>query len=145
MGVAEKKKKGGGGEGGGGGGGGGGRKATEDQRDYMFTQGHKTTEWPGQDLNSGLWTLEPVAVFRSAWATEIPQVTTSWLFCLKKQRTSHADNSFLLSTWTSCPFTGKGNDFQLHPEKTPAPCSAHRDREAHPSLRPGSPAPLLLC
>lgn len=48
-------------------------------------------------------------------AVRIPQATISWLFCLKKLRTSHADNYLLLSTWTSCPFIGKGNDFWLHP------------------------------
>lgn len=68
----------------------------------------------------------------------------SWLSCLKKLRTSHADNHLLLFTWTSCPFTRKGNDFQLHPINPLASCSAHGDSEAHPSLRLGLPAPILL-
>lgn len=39
-------------------------KATEVQRDYVFTRGHKTAEGPGQSLNSGLWASEPVRLLR---------------------------------------------------------------------------------
>lgn len=89
-------------------------KTTEVPRDHMFTQGHETP--------SGQARCELRSVgFRAcghpqiSLAVRIPQATISWLFCLKKLRTSHADNYLLLSTWTSCPFIGKGNDFWLHP------------------------------
>lgn len=67
-----------------------------------------------------------------SWAVRIPQVTISWSFCLKKLRTSHADNYLLLSTWTSCPFIGKGNEFRLHPVSPQTPAlPMETDRPIH--------------
>lgn len=74
-------------------------------RDFVFTQGHKTTEWPGQSLKSGLWASEPVALLSSAWVAGLPP----------GNHFPAAEDSLLLSTWTSCPLTGKGNDLQLRP------------------------------
>lgn len=115
------------------------KKANEVQKDFTFTQGHRMTERAGQSVNPGLHASEPATLPRSARAVGTPQTAISWQFCLEEWKISQADNSLLLSTWTTCPFIGKGDDSQLHPVTLAAPCSAHGDGEAQ-----ASPAPWLL-